>query len=88
MFRQKERTAMAKLNVSVSDPMRDWVEDRIRSGEFASASDYIDDLIRNDRARHQALVEALIEAENSGVSHRLVEDIIADAKAKMRDGAV
>lgn len=79
---------MAKLNVSVSDPMRDWVEDRVRSGEFANASDYIDDLIRSDRARHRALVEALIEAENSGVSHRLVEDIIADAKAKMRNGAV
>jgi antitoxin ParD1/3/4 len=79
---------MAKLNVSVSDPMRDWIEDRVRSGEFADASDYIDDLVRSDRARHQALVEALIEAENSGVSQRLVEDIIADAKAKMRNGAV
>ena len=79
---------MRKLNVSVSDPMRDWIEDRIRSGEFANASDYIDDLVRNDRARHQALVEALIEAENSGVSKRLVDDILADAKAKMRNGAV
>lgn len=79
---------MAKLNVSVSDPMRDWIQDRIRTGEFADASDYIDDLIRNDRARHQALVEALIEAEGSGVSQRLVEDILADAKAKMRNGAV
>jgi antitoxin ParD1/3/4 len=88
MFRRHEGAAMAKLNVSVSDPMRDWGEDRVRSGEFADASDYIDDLIRTDRARHQALVEALIEAENSGVSQRLVENIIADAKAKMRNGAV
>ncbi len=79
---------MAKLNVSVSEPLQGWIEDRVRSGEFANANDYVDDLIRNDRARHKALVEALIEAENSGVSQRLVEDIIADAKAKMRNGAV
>ncbi len=78
---------MANLNVSVSDPLRDWVENRVRSGEFTDASDYIDDLIRSDRARHQALVETLIAAENSGVSRRLVEDIIADAKAKRQNGA-
>jgi antitoxin ParD1/3/4 len=41
---------MASMNVSVPDPMRDWVQSRIESGKFASVSDYVRDLIRKDQA--------------------------------------
>jgi antitoxin ParD1/3/4 len=74
------------MNVSLPDPMRDWIEERVRSGEYANASDYMRDLVRHDRERHNALVEALIEGENSGLSNRSVEDIVADAKAELRNG--
>ena len=77
---------MATMNVSLPDPMRDWIEERVRSGEYANASDYMRDLVRHDRERHNALVEALIEGENSGLSNRSVEDIVADAKAELRNG--
>jgi antitoxin ParD1/3/4 len=40
---------MASMNVSVPDPMRDWVQSRIDSGRYASASDYVRDLIRRDQ---------------------------------------
>ncbi|MBE7212983.1 MAG: type II toxin-antitoxin system ParD family antitoxin [Gluconacetobacter diazotrophicus] len=40
---------MASMNISLPDPMRDYVQDRIDSGQYASASDYVRDLIRRDQ---------------------------------------
>lgn len=76
---------MATMNVSLPEPMRDWIEERIRSGEYSSASDYVRDLVRHDRERHDRLVEALIEGEKSGLSKRTVSDIAAGTKAKIRN---
>ena len=45
---------MASMNVSVPDPMRDWVQNRIDTGQYASVSDYIRDLIRRDQALENA----------------------------------
>ena len=78
---------MASMNVSIPAPMQDWVEDRVRSGDYADASDYVEDLIRHDRERHTALIEALIEGEESGMSKRSVAEIVAEAKARLRNGA-
>jgi antitoxin ParD1/3/4 len=77
---------MASMNVAVPDPMRDWVEQRIGSGQYASVSDYVRDLIRRDQAQaeaHQALVAALIEGEGSGVSKRRIPEILAAVKAEL-----
>lgn len=41
---------MATMNVSLPDPMRDYVQDRIDSGQYASVSDYVRDLIRRDQS--------------------------------------
>ena len=38
---------MAPMNESVPASMRDWVQSRIESGEYASVSDYVRDLIRS-----------------------------------------
>jgi antitoxin ParD1/3/4 len=40
---------MASMNVSLPDPMRDYVQKRIDSGQYASVSDYVRDLIRRDQ---------------------------------------
>ena len=40
---------MASMNISLPDPMRDYVQHRIDSGQYASASDYMRDLIRRDQ---------------------------------------
>ncbi|MEJ5143263.1 type II toxin-antitoxin system ParD family antitoxin [Gluconobacter albidus] len=71
------------MNVSVPDPMRDWVQRRIDSGQYASVSDYVRDLIRRDQTQaeeRQALVEALVQGERSGVSKRTIPDILAAMK--------
>lgn len=40
---------MATMNVSLPDPLRDYVQHRIDSGQYASVSDYVRDLIRRDQ---------------------------------------
>jgi len=77
---------MATLNISLPDPMREWIEAQVRGGEYANASDYIRDLIRHDQRQREALKLALIEAEESGTSGRKVGDIIAAAKARLDHG--
>jgi antitoxin ParD1/3/4 len=77
---------MASMNVSVPDPMRDWVQQRIESGQYASVSDYVRDLIRRDQVQadeHQAIIAALIEGEKSGVSQRRIPEILAAMKREL-----
>lgn len=40
---------MPSMNISLPDPLRDHVQARIESGQYASASDYVRDLIRRDQ---------------------------------------
>jgi antitoxin ParD1/3/4 len=79
---------MAIMNISLPDPVTEWIEERIRSGQYANASDYIRDLIRDDRERRVRLVRALVEGEESGLSRRSVRDIIAEAKSTVGDGQI
>ncbi len=78
---------MASMNVSLPDPMRDWVQNRIDTGKYASVSDYVRDLIRRDQDatdKREVLVAALIEGEESGVSRRQVTDILDALRKDMR----
>jgi antitoxin ParD1/3/4 len=40
---------VASMNISLPDPMRDYVQGRIDDGHYASVSDYVRDLIRRDQ---------------------------------------
>lgn len=42
---------MATMNVSIPDPMKEWVESQTATGRYANASDYVRDLIRKDQER-------------------------------------
>lgn len=77
---------MATMNVSLPDPMKDWVQSQIDSGKYANASDYVRDLIRRDQEKLELLRQALVEGEKSGASSRQVKDIIEEAKARLGDG--
>jgi antitoxin ParD1/3/4 len=79
---------MATMNVSLPDPLRDFIEERVKSGRYANASDYVRDLIRRDQERREALVGALIEGEESGTSRRTVREIAAATKSKLKHGKI
>ena len=77
---------MATMNVSLPDAMKNWVEERSRSGRYSNASDYVRDLIRRDQdraekiARMQTLVD---EAVASGEGQRTMEQIEQEARARL-----
>jgi antitoxin ParD1/3/4 len=77
---------MATWNISLPDPMREWIDSQVKAGEYANASDYIRDLIRHDQRQREALRLALIEAEESGVSGRKAGDIVVAANARIGHG--
>lgn len=74
---------MATMNVSLPDPMKDWVEAQTQTGRYSNASDYVRDLIRRDqdRADKVARMQQLVtEGLESGISDESMADIEAAAR--------
>lgn len=76
--------------ISLTQKNEAWINERIRSGDFGNASEYIRDLIRRDEVR-QTRIEfirvALAEGEESGISDRTPEEIMmAVIERKRRNG--
>jgi antitoxin ParD1/3/4 len=77
---------MATMTVSLPEQLKDWVDERVKNGRYPTVSDYVRELIRRDREQREALVNALIEGEQSGTSKRTVQEIAAGAKSKLANG--
>ena len=56
---------MTSLNISLPEPLKDYVEGQIASGDWSTPSEYIRELIRQDKERRL---------------HNLEQDLIAAAK--------
>ena len=67
---------MATVNITLPDPMRRYVQDRIDSGRYASVSDYVRDLIRRDQHG--------IEDEDRWL--KKLDALIAESLVEMREG--
>ena len=75
---------MATMNVSLPDPMQEWVELQTQTGRYSNASDYVRDLIRRDQERKDKIahMQALVdEALESGVSEKSMEEILRYARS-------
>lgn len=76
---------MAKINVSLPDPMKIWVEARLQEGGFSDTNDYVRHLIRRDQERMQA-INTLRQAIDDGVKSGEPEPFDFKAfKAQMRE---
>lgn len=76
---------MATMNVSLPDPIKDWVEAQTRTGRYANASDYVRDLIRRDQERNDkiaAMQRFVDDGFESGVGNRSKGDLFAAAMAR------
>lgn len=76
---------MATMNVSLPDPMKDWVEAQARTGRYSNASDYVRDLIRRDQERAGKLAELqglIDEGMASGVSRRTMDEVLQEARSR------
>lgn len=65
---------MATMNISVPDPMKDWVQAQIEDGKYASSSDYVRDLIRKDQLQRDKL-SALQAAITRGIESGRAGDL-------------
>ncbi len=56
------------MNISLPDPMKQYVEDQVSSGGYSSASEYVRELLRTDQKRkaEEALEETLLAALKEG----------------------
>ncbi len=82
---------MAKISISMSDEMEQYVANRIAAGDYNNTSEYFRDLVRRDQEKREAedeLRRMIEKARASGVSERTFEQIwdagVARAKAKRR----
>lgn len=78
---------MATMNVSLPDPMKDWVEAQAQTGRYSNASDYIRDLIRRDQERADKLAELqrlITEGLESGVSTRSASEVLEAARKRAK----
>ena len=76
---------MATMNVSLPDPMKDWVESRTNDGRFSNASDYVRHLIRKDQERQDAIAGLQVEI-TTGIASGEGQPFNSSAfKARMRE---
>lgn len=77
---------MATMTISLPDPMKEWIETQIQAGDYASASDYVRDLVRRDRARRgqaftiDELRQLVAESRASGIGSRSMDELFAEAE--------
>ncbi len=59
---------MQTMNISLPDPMKQYVEEQVSAGAYSSASEYVRELVRADQKRHakEQLEQTLLNAINSG----------------------
>ena len=54
---------MTSMNISLPDPLKAYVEERVESGDFGTPSEFIRGLIRQDKDQRRSRLEAeLIDA--------------------------
>ena len=64
-----------------------WIKSRLASGDYASDSEYVRDLVRRDQQENekfQTLKAAIQEGMDSGISSRVVKDIMQDVEQRLR----
>jgi antitoxin ParD1/3/4 len=59
---------MTSMNITLPEPMRQYIEDQITSGSYGTASEYMRTLIRDDQKRkaQERLESLLLEGLDSG----------------------
>ena len=71
--------AMVKKSITVTDQQEQWMQAQLASGNYASDSELLRDLIRKEQMRTsevEIIRQELIKAERSGFSSRSPEDIV------------
>lgn len=79
--------AMVKKSITVTDQQEQWLQTQLATGNYASDSELVRDLIRKEQVRTseiEVIRQELIKAEQSGFSTRSTEDIVSAVIARKK----
>ncbi len=69
---------MATMNISLPDPMKQWIEAQTATGRYSNVSDFVRDLVRREQERHDriaAMQRRVDEARMGGISDETMAGI-------------
>lgn len=78
---------MARQSISLTKPNDDWLKNQVKSKEYSSKSELVNDLIRQARKQQVQIdwIKARLEkAENSGFTTDGKDQILNQAKSSLR----
>lgn len=75
----------ATMNVSLTEPLKRFVDDEVREGGFASTSDYVRELIRERQRRksEDALRALIAEGLGSGPAEPVGDDFFSKQRQRL-----
>ena len=86
---------MQTMNISLPDPLKQYVEEQVSQGGYSSVSEYVRELVRADqkrKAREQLedVLSAALQTEVQEVTPAMWEDLRQNlrARAKAREAAM
>jgi antitoxin ParD1/3/4 len=75
------------MNISLPPALKEWVDRQVDQGGFATASEYIRQLLREDQRRQarQAVEAKLTEAEDSGEPEAVTTRTWKESEARVME---
>lgn len=77
---------MARVTISLPEPMQGWVDRQATSGMYSDAGDYIRDLIRRDQQRAEKIAN-MQAAVNAGLASGVSDESMDDILTSLHDAA-
>lgn len=77
---------MQSMNISLPEPMKQYVDEQVNTGNYSSASEYMRELVRADQQRREKerLEMLLLESLDSGKSIDITPEMIEDLRRRLR----
>ena len=72
------------MSFALPEPLRDYIDERVRSGQYGNTSEYLRDLIRRDQQTQAARrLRALIaDGLESGDPRAATDDVVAELRER------
>ena len=72
------------MSFALPEPLREYIDERVRSGQFGNTSEYLRDLIRRDQQAQAARrLRALIaDGLESGGGRSATDDVVAELRER------
>jgi antitoxin ParD1/3/4 len=80
---------MQTMNISLPDPMKEFVEKQVAEGGYSSASEYVRELVRGAQKRQarEKLEEMMLDSLNSGDSIKVTPQMFDEIRQRLRSRA-